>query len=215
MRGFALLFRRDLLQRAPLFIASLAMGLFCAAIPLLPNTHAPSAELRGAAALTAALAWAAVLALLLGGSIFTRDLTENRLAFDFRLPVRPSAIWAARLLAAIATIALAAALVLAPSAFAGMDLAGAAAGFDVLLGVGEGGHGLPSKTGVTFAPLAILALLLLANPVALAARARQAWAGVDMISFALIGVAGYWSWQSLRPWEAHSAIWWTTTVLVG
>ncbi len=179
------------------------------------GTRLPPAELRGAAGLTAALIWCAVLALLLGGSIFTRDLTENRLAFDFRLPVRPGAIWAASLLAAIVTITLAAGLVLAPSALVGMDLASAAAGLDVLLGVGEGGQGLPAKTGITFAPLAILALLLLANPVALASRARQAWAGVDMISFALIGFAGYWSWQTLRPWEAHSAIWWTTTVLVG
>lgn len=215
MHGFALLFRRDLVQRIPLFIASFAMGLFIFAVPYLPGTHVSDAELRGAAGLVAALAWSAVLAILLGGSIFTRDLTENRLAFDFRLPVRPGAIWAARLFAAIVTIALAAALVLAPSALAGMDLASAAAGLDVLIGVGEGGQGLPAKTAITLAPLAVLALLLLANPVALASRARQAWAGVDMISFALIGFAGYWSWQTLRPWEAHSAIWWTTTVLVG
>jgi len=215
MRGFALLFRRDLQQRWMLFVASFAMGLFIAAIPLLRGSRLSPAELRGAAGLTAALIWCAVLAILLGGSIFTRDLTENRLAFDFRLPVRPGTIWAARLLAAIVTIALAATLVLAPSALFGMDFAGAAAGLDVLLGVGAGGQGIPSRTGITIAPLAILALLLLANPVALASRARQAWAGVDMISFALIGLAGYWSWQTLLPWEVHSAIWWTTTVLVG
>jgi hypothetical protein len=215
MRGFALLFRRDVVQRIPLFIASFAMGLFNACVPFLPGTNVPDGELRGAAGLITALSWAAVLALLFGGSIFTRDLTENRLAFDFRLPVRPGAIWAARLLAAIVTIGVAAGLVLAPSAVAGMDLASAAAGLDVLLGVGAGGQGLPARTGITLAPLAILALLLLANPIALASRARQAWAGVDMISFALIGFAGYWSWQTLRPWEAHSAIWWTTTVLVG
>ncbi len=215
MRGFALLFRRDLVQRIPLFIASFAMGLFNACVPFLPGTNVPDAELRGAAGLITALSWAAVLAVIFGGSIFTRDLTESRLAFDFRLPVRPGAIWAARLLAAIATIAVAAGLVLAASAVAGMDLAGAAAGFDVLLGVGAGGQGLPARTGITLAPLAILALLLLANPVALASRARQAWAGVDMISLALIGFSGFWSWQTLRPWESHSAIWWTTTVLVG
>jgi hypothetical protein len=203
MRGFLLLARRDVAQRLPLIIASVAMGLFILGVPLLPGSRLSPAELRGAAGLVASLIWSAVLALLLGGAIFTRDLTENRLAFDFRLPVRPGAIWAARLLAAIVTIALAAGLLLAPSALVGMDLASAAAGLDVLIGVGEGGQGLPSKTGITFAPLAILALLLLANPVALASRARQAWAGADMISFALIGLAGYWSWQTLRPWEAQ------------
>lgn len=214
MRGFLLLFRRDLVQRWMLFVASFAMGLFIAAIPLLKGSRLSPAELRGAAGLTAALIWCAVLAILLGGSIFTRDLAENRLAFDFRLPVRPGAIWAARLLAAIATIALAAGLLLAPSALFGMDFTGAAAGLDVLLGIGDGGQGVPSHTGLTLAPLAILALLLLANPMALAARARQAWAGVDMISFALVGLAAYWSWQTLRPWEAHSAIWWATAVLI-
>ena len=214
MRGLLLLFRRDLQQRWMLFVASFAMGLFIAAIPLLRGSRLSPAELRGAAGLTAALIWCAVLAILLGGSIFTRDLTENRLAFDFRLPVRPTAIWAARLLAAIVTIAAAAALVLAPSALFGMDFTGAAAGLDVLLHIGDGGQGVPSHTGLTFAPLAILALLLLANPIALATRARQAWAGVDMLSFALIATAGYWSWEALRPWEAHSAIWWTTAVLI-
>ena len=214
MRGFLLLFRRDLTQRWMLFVASVAMGLFIAAIPLLRGSRLSPDELRGAAGLTAALIWCAVLAILLGGSIFTRDLTEHRFAFDFRLPVRPSAIWAARLLAAIATIALSAALLLAPSAAAGMDCTGAAAGLDVLLGIGDGGQGVPSHTGITFAPLAILALLLLANPVALATRARQAWAGVDMIAFAVVALAGYWSWETLRPWEAHRAIWWTTAVLV-
>ncbi len=214
MRGFLLLFRRDLQQRWMLFVASFAMGLFIAAIPLLRGSRLSPAELRGAAGLTAALVWCAVLAILLGGSIFTRDLTENRLAFDFRLPVRPGAIWAARLLAAVTTIAIAAAFVLAPSAVAGMDFTGAAAGFDVLLGIGDGGQGVPSHTGLTFAPLAILALLLLANPIALATRARQAWAGFDMLSFALIGLAGYWSWETLRPWEARSAVWWTTAVLI-
>lgn len=214
MRGFLLLFRRDLQQRWMLFVASFAMGLFIAAIPLLRGSRLSPAELRGAAGLTAALIWCAVLALLLGGSIFTRDLTEHRLAFDFRLPVRPTAIWAARLLAAIVTIALSGGLLLAPPAAAGMDWTGAAAGLDVLLGIGEGGRGVPSHTGIAFAPLAIVALLLLANPIALATRGRQAWAALDLISFALIGFAGYWSWLSLRPWGAQSAIWWTTAVLI-
>ena len=185
-----------------------------AALPCLPGSHIPDAELRGAAGLTAALCWAAVLALLLGGSIFTRDLTENRLAFDFRLPVRPGAIWAARLLAAIVTIALAAGLVLAPSAVAGMDLAGAAAGLDVLLGVDPRGAGVPSRSPITFAPVALLALLLLANPAALAARSRQSWAGVDLASVALIGVAAAWSWRALGLWEATSALWRTSALLV-
>ena len=59
MRGFLLLFRRDLAERRPLFIASLAMGLFIAAMPLLKGSRLAPAELRGAAGLTAALCWAA------------------------------------------------------------------------------------------------------------------------------------------------------------
>lgn len=214
MRAFLLLFRRDLQQRWMLFVASFAMGLFIAAIPLLRGSRLSPAELRGAAGLTAALIWCAVLAILLGGSIFTRDLTENRLAFDFRLPVRPGAIWAARLLAAIVTIALAAALVLAPSALAGMELGSAAAGLDVLLGNEPGGVGVPSRSFPAFAPIAALALLLLANPAALAARSRQSWAGVDLLSVGMIAVAATWSWQLLGLWEATTALWRTSALLV-
>ena len=207
MRGFTLLFGRDLQQRWMLFVASFAMGLFIAAIPLLRGSRLSPAELRGAAGLTAALIWCAVLAILLGGSIFTRDLTENRLAFDFRLPVRPGAIWAARLLAASFTIALAAALVLAPSALFGMDFASAAAGLDVLLGIEPGGVGVPSRSFLAFAPIAALALLLLANPAALAARARQSWAGVDLLSVGIVSLAATWGWQLLELWEARTALW--------
>ena len=208
MRGFLLLFRRDLQQRWMLFVASFAMGLFIAAIPLLKGSRLSPAELRGAAGLTAALIWCAVLAILLGGSIFTRDLTEHRLAFDFRLPVRPSAIWAARLLAAIVTIALSAGLLLASPAAAGMDWTGAAAGLDELIG-----HGV--KRAVACAPLAILALVFLANSITLAARSRQSWTGVDLFSIALLCTSVYFSLELLRRWQADNAIRWAIIQLVG
>ena len=209
MRGFLLLFLRDLTQRWMLFVASLAMGLFIAAIPILKGSRLSPAELRGAAGLTAALIWCAVLAILLGGSIFTRDLTENRLAFDFRLPVRPGAIWAARLLAAIVTITLAAALVLAPSALVGMDFTGAAAGLDVLLGNEPGGAGVPSHTdrlrphcGASPAPPRQPGGPRRPFPPELG-RSGHPFVRADQCR-------RYWSWQWLRPWEATSALWRTT-----
>jgi hypothetical protein len=189
-----------------LFVASFAMGLFNAACPFCQDERPKCGAPRRRSLITA-LIWAAVLALLFGGSIFTRDLTENRLAFDFRLPVRPGAIWAARLLAAIVTIALAAALVLAPSALFGMDFASAAAGLDVLIGIEPGGVGVPSRSFLAFAPIAALALLLLANPAALAARARQSWAGVDLFSVGIVSLAATWGWQLLELWEARTALW--------
>jgi hypothetical protein len=210
--GFLRLFRHELAQRAFLFAASLAMGLFVLVLPLLPGTRVPDAELRGAAGLITVLSWCAVLAILLGGSIFTRDLTEGRLAFDFRLPVRPSAIWAARLLAAIATIAVAGALLLAPPSIAGMDFASATAGFDEMIG---NGIGVSARSAVTLVPVALLALLLLANMVALATRSRQAWTAVDLFSIAAVGVGTYSSFQVLRLWQAGAAIGWTAVLLVG
>ncbi len=214
MRGFLLLFRRDLQQRWMLFVASLAMGIFIAAIPLLKGSRLSPAELRGAAGLTAALIWCAVLAILLGGSIFTRDLTENRLAFDFRLPVRPSAIWAARLLAAIVTIAFAAGLLLAPPAAAGMDWTGAAAGLDTLLGLEPAGVGAPARSYLALVPVAALATLLLANPAALAARARQSWAGVDLFSVGMVSFAAISGWQLLELWDARMAQWRMSVLVV-
>jgi hypothetical protein len=210
--GFLRLFRHELTQRAFLFAASLAMGLFVLVLPLLPGTRVPDAELRGAAGLITVLSWCAVLAILLGGSIFTRDLAEGRLAFDFRLPVRPGAIWSARLLAAIVTVAVAGALLLTPPSLAGMDFASAAAGFDEMIG---SGIGVSSRSAVAFGPAALLALLLLANMVAFATRSRQAWAAVDLFSIAIVGVATYSSLQLLRFWQAGAAIGWTTALLAG
>ena len=137
MRGFLLLFRRDLQQRWMLFVASFAMGLFIFVLPYLPGTRIPDAELRGAAA-----------------------------------------------------------------------------GFEVLIGVDPRGAGVPSRSALTFAPIAALALLLLANPAALAARSRQSWAGVDLVSVGTISVAATWSWQLLGLWEAGNALWRTGALLV-
>ncbi|MEO8195294.1 MAG: hypothetical protein ABI689_01095 [Thermoanaerobaculia bacterium] len=209
MRGFALLFRRDLSQRLPLFIASLAMGLFIAAIPLLPNTHAASAELRGVAALITTLSWCSILAILLGGSIFVRDLTEGRLAFDFRLPVRPGAIWAARIFAAIATIALAGSLALLLPALAGMDFVGAIAGFEEILGRIAGIELLHSSP---WWPAAVFVMLLLANTFAMMARCRERWAMLDFVSLASVVVALVYGVQLLRFWIALRAIWTLLTV---
>lgn len=197
MRGFLLLFRRDLTQRAALFIASLVMGLLIVGISYLPGSRVSPAELRGAASLVTVLIWCSILAILLGGSIFTRDLTENRLAFDFRLPVRPTAIWAARLLAALATIAFAGALVLAAPALASMDFSGAAAGFDYTL---RSDFGVSSHSTLTLASVALLVLLFLSNSLALAARTRQKWAALDFLTFVALAFGIYWNWQLLRPW---------------
>ncbi|MEO8274743.1 MAG: hypothetical protein ABI639_00900 [Thermoanaerobaculia bacterium] len=206
MRGFLHLVRRDLVQRTPLFLASLAMGLLILALPYFPNMRATPTELRGAAGLAIAFSWCTILAILLGGSIFTRDLAEGRLAFDFRLPVLPGTIWAARFLAANFTLVFAAVLVFGPPALAGADGLGVL--LDNPLSHSRGG-------GLLAVSLLVLVVLVVSNPVALGSRTRQGWLAVDLIAFTTLIAAAFWSVQLLCSWGAVATLRTTGALLAG
>lgn len=104
--------RREIEERAFVFIAAVAIALVSLVVLVIPYGTFP--ERRGGVVilgsfLGVAFTWA--LALILGATLVGRELTERRLSFYFTRPVSPSAIWFGKLLAALVLLAVSFAIV--------------------------------------------------------------------------------------------------------
>lgn len=202
MKSFSALLRRELTSRWPALAASLVMGAFIVCLPVLspPGTVSP-AELRSLASAGVILIWSAILALLLGASLFAREVGGG--AFDFRIPASGLILWMARLSAALALLALCVGLVLLPSLLIGFD----PGAFRTALAAPSM---IPASAGPLFLLFfyagALTFLLLLTNAVSLAVRSRSAWSILDLASAAILASAIGIAWKRLREIEAPLAI---------
>ena len=117
MRGFAAVFGREVSEWwKSLAVASLALGTLAAVLPLfMDRPEFPVAELRSAMSLLFAFLLSAALALLLGGSVVSSDLSEKRLGFYFARPLPGWALWTGKMTAAAALACGGGLLVLVPS----------------------------------------------------------------------------------------------------
>ncbi len=170
MKAFAALLRLHLRGRGALLASCLFLGLLPFLLPLLPAAHGQSAaEVRTAATpLVAGLALL-LLALFLGSDLLSRDFAERRLSFFLARPIATAALFWARYLALLATLAGAACLLLGPAALAG--------NLELLAGA--------NVTLVTFAIVGSLLLLpLLASTLAIAIRARSRLLPLDLAAVA-------------------------------
>ena len=83
-KAFAAVFQREIVERRLLLVAGAVVGLLPLLMSWLPfvvgGGPAQAAAFRGAAALFVANSLTAVAALLLGGSVFARDLGERRIS---------------------------------------------------------------------------------------------------------------------------------------
>lgn len=183
MRGFAAVFGREVSEWwKSLAVASLALGALAAALPLFMNRpEFPVAELRSAMSLLFAFLLSAALALLLGGTVVSSDLSEKRLGFYFARPLPGWALWTGKMTAAAALACGGGLLVLVPS---------------LLLGSGPGLRGdletvFPVRMGdlgwIPFLGICVLYLLLAAHAFSVILRARSSWIGLDIA--ALGGIA--------------------------
>lgn len=181
MRGFALLLVRELRRRLPVHLVSLGLALVALLAPSFVGSAsgAHAAEVRGAVAVGLALLWSLTLAFIEGLGFLAGDLREGRLAFDFRLPIASIAIWAGRLVAATASVASAAILILGLTAATGADLAW---GMQGLLELVLGNSGLALHSPLVVVSLLLLAVVLALDLVGLAIASRKAWLGVDFAS---------------------------------
>jgi hypothetical protein len=202
VKSFSALLRRELTSRWPALAASLVMGAFIACLPVLspPGTVSP-AELRSLASAGVILIWSAILALLLGASLFAREVGGG--AFDFRIPASGLILWMARLSAALALLALCVGLVLLPSLLIGFD----PGAFRTALAAPSM---IPASAGPLFLLFfyagALTFLLLLTNAVSLAVRSHAAWSMLDLVSVASLAGAIGISWKRLREIEAPLAV---------
>lgn len=179
MRAALLIGWREVRERRAMLAAALVASLLPFLSPLLPGTEgADPVQVRLLMAGTLALGLGLILALVLGGTVIARDLSENRLGFDFARPAGSLSIWAGRLGAALA-LALGTLVVVAlPASLAGDPPAALRA--------------LTWK-----APLQLAAALMLcvglAHVASVAVRSRSRWLALDLVGgvlvFVLIAVA--------------------------
>ena len=115
MRGLAVLARREVEEHRIVLLAALGAGVLAAGAPLLPFHGGNPGEVREAAAVFVALAFAAGLSISLGSSVLSREIANRRIGFFFARPMSSAAIWGGKLAGSAAVAAGAAALVLLPS----------------------------------------------------------------------------------------------------
>ncbi|HYU41105.1 MAG TPA: hypothetical protein VEQ84_03065 [Vicinamibacteria bacterium] len=121
-------------------------------------------------------------ALLTGSSVIARDLAEGRLGFFLARPLPWWSIWGGKLLAALVLTFAAGLIVLGPSALGGEW------------------HLPASSRWVTIVAPGLLALIGIANALAVAYRARSAWFALDLAMAAALGWAVVRTARTLMDW---------------
>lgn len=176
MRDLAAILGREVFERRLLAAVALGLGLVPLAAVWLPGLAAENHDdVRNGLAFVLALGLSAMLAILLGGSVLSRDLGEGRLGFYFSRPLRGWAIWAGKM-GAVLVLSLGSALLVAvPAAL----LAGRLPGAESLVG----GLG-PGITWILLGTF-ILGLILLSHAFSVMLRARTVWLALDLTGAAV------------------------------
>jgi hypothetical protein len=206
MRGFAAVLGRELFERRLLGVMALLLGLFPVAAVRLPGfaTESP-AQVRNGVACGLALTLSAVLAILLGGSVLSRDLGEGRLGFYFSRPLPGWAIWAGKL-AAVLVLSLGSALLIAlPAALLNGHLPNLESG------------AVTVDPRATWALLALcaVALALLSHACGVILRARTAWLGLDFAGALAFALLAWSASRRLGLAGAFASRWQMTLILSG
>jgi len=173
MRGLAALARREIDEHRIALLAALVAGLLAAGAPLLPFRGGNPREVREAAAVFVALAFAAGLSISLGSSVLSREIANRRIGFFFARPISSAAIWGGKLAGSAAVAAGAAALVLLPSFLVNRARFSREIGPVLLAGV----------------TLAVAVLLPIAHALGIVFRSRLPRLGADLALFVLASAA--------------------------
>jgi hypothetical protein len=206
VRGAVAVFGREVFERRLLAALALGLGLLPLGVIWLPELRTENpVEVRNGLALTLALGLGAALAILLGGSVISRDLGEKRLAFYFSRPLRGWAIWAGKL-AAVVVLALGSALLAAlPTAL----LHGRLPGLGGVLA------GLDPGTTWTLLAFLVLALTLLSHVFSIILRARSLWLVLDLTGTSLFALLAHEAVHRLGLVGAFTPRWQAALTLAG
>ncbi len=173
MRGLAVLARREVEEHRIVLLAALGAGVLAAGAPLLPFHGGNPGEVREAAAVFVALAFAAGLSISLGSSVLSREIANRRIGFFFARPMSSAAIWGGKLAGSAAVAAGAAALVLLPSFLVNRARFSREIGSIFLAGIA----------------LAVAVLLPIAHALGIVFRSRLPRLGADLALFVLAAAA--------------------------
>jgi hypothetical protein len=190
MRGMATVALRELLERRMLLALALALGVLSVLLPLLPfirRAGTPS-ESRDLLAWVLACGFSGGLALVLGASVFGRDLSEGRLGFFFSRPVSGLALWTGKLSGAFLLTLGAGLLTLLPATLLGGGLLAPILRIrpDYRIGLERPIEGLWLHLALA---AGLLFLLAAGHGVSLAIRSRSAWVILDLCALCVVALA--------------------------
>ncbi len=170
MNGTVAILTREFSARREVLLVAAATAVIAFAMPLMPGLGSYRAEdVWTVASNTLALAVGWGLALLLGATVFGRDLADGRLGFYFARPVSGLAVWWGRMLGAYLLILASEAVALLPSLFGGLRVIASSTDW-----------GWPAVVAYLAVPFV---LLLLAHAVSVQMRARTAWLILDLVGW--------------------------------
>jgi ABC-type transport system involved in multi-copper enzyme maturation permease subunit len=185
MRHAFVIARRELGEKRFVALAAAAFAVLpflLAAIPVIRGRNG-SGEVIAVGAGLLAIGFTGGLALILGGTIVGRDLSEGRLSFYFARPVGAASIWFGKVAGAVALIAGVFAIIVLPARIAAAGAWQHSWGRNALL--------------LALAVIgSAVALFFVAHVIGSFVRSRSAWIGVDFVALSLAGLAVF---LILRP----------------
>ena len=185
MRHALVIARRELGEKRFVALAATAFAVLpflLATIPAIRGRNGPGDIIATGAGLLA-IGFTGGLALILGGSVIGRDLSEGRLSFYFARPVGAASIWFGKVAGAVALIAGVFAIIILPARIAAS-------------GAWQHSWGKnASLLAVTVVGIAV-ALFFMAHVIGSFVRSRSAWIGLDFVALCLAALAAF---LILRP----------------
>jgi|GEM_PF-3922380 len=187
MRTFTAMIRRDLVEKRLVFLAMLALGILVVFTPLMPKARniATPRDLRDIVAGFCAVIVSLGLALTMGFTTITKDVTEKRFSFYFSKPISGFVIWAGKIGGAFIVAMLAGLIVVTPATIMGGGL------ITYLQGPSQETHGLlstlPALSPVLLVTALVAGLILFAHFHSVIVVDRSVTLVLDMIGWFVYG----------------------------
>lgn len=187
MSAFLAMIRRDIVEKRYLFLGLLVIGTLIVFTPLLPKARGLGTpqDIRDAVSGFGAVIVTAGLAITMGFTTITRDLTEKRFSFYFSRPIPGFVIWAGKMAGVFAVAMLAGLLVLLPATLMGGGI------ITFLTGPTLDHRGMmsmvPALSPFLFMTLLVTALILFAHFLSVVLADRSLTLLADLIGWFVFG----------------------------
>ena len=192
MRGFLAVARREIAERKLILSAAAFASLIPLLLPVFRHLRgADAADARGWTALIVSAAFGIGLSVALGASMLVPATASRGIGFDFTRPLSGLAIWAGRIVAAIALVAATALILWAPA-----WLAGARFDWKDLMSSGE----LPPGSWPLWTAVILVTLFSLFHALTLMFRSRSGLLALDAAMAMAVGL-GLWAAFSILPFR--------------